>query len=150
MRYLVIFLVLTTTFLPDLAFGQEYERYRLPLGRRCSLASETYQCFNLDEYRELLLMDEDLRNLDRLHAADIQRLVLLTNASEELTASLESANSTIELLESERLRLTAMWEEENRLRHEAENRPDWNWIPWTLAGGLAIAVVVLSLILGIP
>lgn len=149
MRYLAIFLVIAT-LLPDLAFGQEYERYRLPLGRRCSLAAETYQCFNLDEYRELLLMDDDLRNLDRLHAADIQRLTLLTHASEELTASLEAANSSIELLESERLRLSAMWEEENRLRHEAENRPDWNWIPWTLAGGLAIAVVVLGLILGLP
>lgn len=147
MRYLII--VALVILLPSVAVGQEYERYRLPLGRRCSVATDTFQCFNLDEYRELLLMDEDLRYLNGLHSADIERIVVLTHASDELTASLEAANSSLSLLEAERLRLNALWEEENRLRHEAENRPDWNWIPWTLAGGFAIATAVLAIIVGV-
>lgn len=149
MRQAAVIFALLIALTPSLVLGQEYERYRLPLGRRCVVLSQTYQCFNLEEYRELLLMDEDLRYLNRLHTADVARISSLTHAADELTLSLESANSSISLLEAERLRLNSMWEEENRLRHEAENRPDWNWIPWTLAGGFAIATVILSVIVGV-
>lgn len=148
MRLAHILLVLLL-LLPSGAAAQQYERFRLPEGRRCAVATETYQCFNLGEYVELLHMDEDLRHLTQLHVSDLERIEALTAAATELQAAIDSADSQILTLSQERTRLTQLWEEENRLRHEAENRPEWDWIPWTLAGGLAVSTIILALIVGI-
>lgn len=149
MRYLAVLVAFLCVFTPAVAAGQEYTRFRLPEGRRCTVAGATYQCFDLGEYTELLHIDEDLRHLTELHTADLARIEALTHASDELRLSLDATRSSVETLEAERLRLTNMWEEENRLRHEAENRPDWSWIPWTLAGGFAIATLVLGIVVGV-
>lgn len=148
MRSLVVLFLFLAMLIPSVAQGQ-YVRFRLPDGHRCAVAAQTYQCFDLGEYTELLHMDEDLRHLTELHAADLARIESLTHASDELRLSLDATRANVETLEAERLRLTTMWEEENRLRHEAENRPDWNWIPWTIAGGFAIATLILGIIVGV-
>ena len=148
MRSLIVLLLFLLVFTPALAQGQ-YVRFRLPDGHRCSVAAQTYQCFDLGEYTELLHMDEDLRYFTEVHEADLARIEALTHASDELRLSLDSTRANIETLEAERLRLTNMWEEENRLRHEAENRPDWDWVPWTIAGGFAIATLVLGIVVGV-
>lgn len=149
MRILAVLIALLMLAMPALAHGQEYVRFRLPAGHRCTVAAETYQCFNLGEYTELLHIDEDLRHLTELHALDLARIEALTQASDELRLSLTSVRANVETLEADRIRLTRMWEEENRLRHEAENRPEWDWVPWTIAGGFAIATLVLGIIVGV-
>lgn len=149
MRWFATALLLVLMFLPSMAASQEYVRYRLPAGHRCTVAAETYQCFNLGEYVELLHLDDDLRHLTEVHVADVARVEALTTASTELQLALDTANSSLTVLEAERVRLEALWAEENRLRNEAENRPDWSWIPWTLAGGFAIATLVLGLVVGV-
>lgn len=149
MRLTITTLFLLIALTPSLAFGQEYTRYRLPAGARCDIAGTTYQCFNLGEYVELLHMDDDLRHLTEVHNADVLRAEALVNASTELSLALDIANASIATLEAERTRLDALWLEENRLRHEAENSPDWSWIPWTLAGGFAISTLILGLIIGV-
>jgi hypothetical protein len=65
MRTLLVGLFLF--ILPSFAFAQEsYTVYKLPLGRRVVTAQDTYQCYNLGEYKTLLLLDEDLRAGDEL------------------------------------------------------------------------------------
>lgn len=148
-RIIAAFLVALMLFTPSLALGQEYSRFRLPAGHRCTVAAETYQCFDLGEYTELLHIDEDLRRLTDLHIVDLSRIEALTEAVESRRLALEAADTAINTLSLERARLTVLWEEENRLRHEAENQPDWSWIPWTLAAAFAIVAVVLAVIIGV-
>lgn len=147
LAYVLTFLAINLVCLPTQA--QEYTRYRLPLGRRCTVGTTTYQCFDLPEYRELLLMDSDLHLAVENHVTDVSRIASLTLATDELRLALNDAEAARTLLEAERVRLAAMWEEENRLRHEAENRPTFDWIPWTIAGGLAISTLILAIIVGV-
>ncbi|HEY8542913.1 MAG TPA: hypothetical protein VIL29_11055 [Pseudothermotoga sp.] len=149
MKRCIATLLTVMMLLPNLVVAQDYTRFRLPEGRRCTVAAQTYQCFDLGEYSDLLRMDEDLRYLTQAHAIDLQRIEALTTASEELRLALDSAQNQIEILTDERERLTTMWQEENRLRHEAENQTDWSWIPWTLTGVLAVSTVILAIIVGV-
>lgn len=149
MRHIAILLAFLAVFMPAMASGQEITRFRLPEGRRCTVAAEVYQCYNLGEFRELLHIDADLRHLTEQHTLDLARIEALTQADSELRLSLTTTREMVTTLEAERTRLTEMWEEENRLRHEAENRPDWSWLPWTLAAGFAIATLVLGIVVGV-
>lgn len=137
------------SYTPDFD-ADTYERYRLPEGRRCIVDGVTYQCFALDEYVELLEMDVDLRFYDEAYPQANQRISLLEESEAQLRLALESAESEIQILEEERTRLINNWQEENRLRLEAENRPDLgSWIAWGLAAVEAVAVVILSVVLGV-
>ena len=149
MRTFVSLLVVVLWFMPSLAWGQDYVRYRLPPGRRLTVSGETFQGFNLGEYRELLHMDNDLRELTATHDLDLARISALTVTTAELRSALGVCNAQVHLLDADRSRITALWEEENRLRIAAEEANDWVWVPWTLAGGFAIATVVLGIIVGI-
>lgn len=135
--------------LPSAALGQEYVRFRLPEGRRCTVAAEQYQCFNLGEYTELLHMDEDLRHITDLHANDLARIDSLVHATDALNDAIGAANRSRAILEAENARLSSALQEELRLRQDAEAAPDWAWVPWAIAGGLAISTLVLGLIVGL-
>lgn len=149
MRGFISLLVFLIVCIPATASGQEYTRYRLPEGRRLTVAGQTYQGFDLSEYRELLHMDADLLALTTAHQLDIVRMTELTVASAELQQALNLCNNQVGALAGERDRITALLTEENRRRHEAENAPDLSWIPWAIAGGFAISTVVLAIIVGI-
>lgn len=144
---LVVIMVLSTA---SLAAGQEtITRFRLPPGIRCQQSGQTYQCFNLGEFQALLQIDEDLRFLTETHTADLAQIAALTHADDELHLSLDAATSQITTLTSERARLTQQWQEADQALREAQNRPDWSWIPWSLAAAFAVTTIVLGLILGL-
>lgn len=149
MRVFVSLLIFFTIFASATASAQEYTRFRLPDGRRLTVAGETFQGFNLGEYTELLRMDEALRTLTELHDTDLARIEALTTASAEWRGAFNTCDSALEISQTERARLLRQLEEENRRRHEAENAPNLSWIPWTLAGGFAISTAVLALIVGL-
>lgn len=144
----VLVVVMTLSF-TSVACGQEITRYRLPPGIRCQQAGQTYQCFNLGEYQALLQMDEDLRFLSEMHTADVGQIGALTQASDELQLSLDAATSQIVTLTGERTRLTRQWQEADQALREAQNRPDWSWIPWSLAAAFAVTTLILGLIVGL-
>lgn len=146
----VLLIVVTVLSFGTVAHGQDaITRFRLPAGTRCQSSGQTYQCFNLGEYRDLLQMDEDLRNLTGVHTADLAQIDSLTHASDELQLSLDAATSQISTLTSERARLTQQWQEADQALREEQNRPDWSWIPWSLAAAFAVTTLVLGLIVGL-
>lgn len=149
MRAFVNFLIFLAVLTPSVASGQTYTRYRLPAGVRLSVASRTYQAYTLGEYRELLQIDEDLHNLTELHDADLARITALETASTELRQALTACSDQLPILETERTRLTNLWQEESRRRHELEQASSWQWVPWAIAGGFFISTVVLSVIVGV-
>ncbi len=127
------------------AFDPEtYERYRLPEGRRCEVDGETFQCFNLEEYRELLFMDNDLRYYDEAWPRAQSQIEHLGNVADQLRLALTASEAALAVLSQERDRLLDRWTEENRLRLAAENRPVLGSpLAWALAAGEAIVIVIL-------
>jgi len=140
--------LVVTLFLASSVHAQDYVRFRLPQGTRLTVSGHTYQGFDLGEYRELLLMDEDLRYLTALHATDSTRILELTTASNEFRLALASCESQVITLSAERTRLTDLWREENRLRHVAEEHP-WAWVPWGIAGAFLVSTITLGIVLGL-
>lgn len=149
-KFIAFVLVLTMTFMSCGAAAQDtITRFRLPPGIRCQQSGQTYQCFNLGEYQALLQIDEDLHFLTDAHTADLAQIASLTHADDELHLSLDAASSQIATLTAERTRLTQQWQEADQALREAQNRPDWSWIPWSLAAAFAVTTIVLGLILGL-
>lgn len=135
----------TPSFDPEL-----YTRYRLPEGRRCVVGGETFQCFDLAEYRTLLEMDVDLQFYDEAYPVAQATIATFEGIERDLRVALDATHSEIVTLSSERDRLYDRWVEENRLRLEAENRPMLgSFLGWGLAAAGAVAVFVLSLVIGL-
>lgn len=150
MRALTKFVViLLVCLLPATAAGQQYTRYRLPEGTRLTVRNTTYQGFTLAEYTDLLRIDEDLRYFTARATTLDNQVTELTTASVELRRAVDACDQQKQILFDERLRLGRLLREENRLRHKAENAVSWSWIPWSIAGGLAIATTILSIIVGV-
>ncbi len=104
-------------------FAQPRERFRLPEGTRTPEA----HCYNLTEYRQLLQMDVDLEYYFNLHTNLAEQLSLRTQQVEEFQLQVRTLTTEVQ-------RLRVSWQEENRLRHEAENAPSVSaFVGWTLA-----------------
>lgn len=128
----------------------QYTPYRLPEHVTVQVDGERHEAFNLGGFRDLLSMDEDLRHLE----AEVPRLqAILANCEAQTTALLQVADIRLQdigTLTTERDRLQRMWEEENRLRLEAEHAPDiGSWFGWALAAALGVATVVLVAVLAV-
>lgn len=149
-----ILLALALAFAPVAAYAQppaeqaettHVQRHHLPDGMRWSIHGETHQCFDLDEYRALLQMDQDLHAAELLIPNLESRAASYGRAAQQLQIALDLANEEIEVYEQERERLTTQWTEENRLRLEAENRPILgDWFGWGFAALEAIAIAILA------
>jgi hypothetical protein len=127
---------------------ETYEPYRLPEGRRCTSGGETYQCFNLEEYIQLLQIDADLRFFELSFINAQEQIVRYERIQIQLQLALDAASTQIDTLQVERTRLLGLWQEENRLRLEAENRPLWgSWIAWGLAALEAAVIAGMSIAL---
>jgi hypothetical protein len=125
-----------------------YERYRLPEGRRCVVAGDTFQCFTLAEYVELLEMDVDLRFYAPAYEVSQSLAVSLGSVAVQLNLEIDAATEQIATLSEERSRLLNQWTEENRLRLEAENRPVLgSFVGWGLAAAGAVVIAVLSIVM---
>ena len=81
-----------------------------------------------------------------------QRAVSLSEIVVEQAAQIEAlqeavwrGEAIIETLQVERARLLAGWQEENRLRLEAENRPALgSWAAWAIAAAEAVGLAILA------
>jgi hypothetical protein len=150
MRALInITVVLLICLVPSTLAAQQYTRFRLPEGTRLTVNGTTYQGFTLTEYTELLRIDEDLSYLTQRTENLTNQITALTNSSTHLRLAITLCDDQKQILFNERLRVSILLREENRLRLEAENATSWNWIPWSLAAGLAITTTILGIILGV-
>lgn len=150
MRALInITVVLLICLVPSTLAAQQYTRFRLPEGTRLAVNGTTYQGFTLTEYTELLRIDEDLSYLTQHTENLTNQITALTNSSTHLRLAITLCDDQKQILFNERLRVSRLLREENRLRLEAENATSWNWIPWSLAAGLAITTTILGIILGV-
>lgn len=142
MRLVIVILTLVLMSCAGSASAQDISRYRLPEGRIVDSSGQTYMAFDLGEYAELLRMDVDLRvATETVELAD-RALAEYEETVVELRAAVEAGSTAIDILQDERARLLRMWQEENRLRHEAENSVDLGEVvAWGIAAIVGIVAV---------
>ncbi len=121
-----------------------------PPGTRLTLRQGTLQGFNLAEFKMLLRIHADYRALwtqvPLLRKSTKQYQALAGNLSKQLKLQGEESN----LLRAERTRLAKKWQEENRLRHLAENKPSiMTWLGWGSAAVMGIVATVLAIVLAV-
>ena len=148
-RFVSILMCWLLVLQTNVVFSQTYERYRLPAGSRLTVGTQTYQGFNLGEYQELLRMDADLRHLTALTGLLTSQNQALQQTITALRGTAELDATSIQLLTTDRDRLREQWQRERDLRLELENRPDWSWLGWVVAGAFAVATIVLAFVVGV-
>jgi len=119
---------------------------KLPTGIPCVVEGTRYQCFNLDEMKELLMLENELRYFETNYIQMFKKVSLLEDENRFLKGQVFSLEEDNTLLKLDRERISLKWEEENKLRLELENKPNFgNPIAWGIAG--AEAGVIIALIL---
>ena len=125
-----------------------YEVYRLPKGALLPYENQKYMCYDLEQFKMLLHMDNDFRSAVESLSVTKSKVYDLSNANLAFKKALSISDQQIELMRAENKRLSILWTEENRLRHIAENKPSFGgWVPWSLTG--VLGVLSVGLIVGI-
>lgn len=124
------------------------EESKIPLGKPCQVDGERFQCFTLDEMKELLMLEQELRYFETSYIDMFKKVDLLEQQVQLQEVQIFELEEQKLILKGERDRLYSKWENENRLRLEAENKPKFgNPIAWGLAGTFLLSTIGLSLAL---
>lgn len=122
------------------------EMSKLPSGMPCEVEGTRYQCFTLDEMKELLMLENELRYFETNYINMFKKVSLLEDENRLLKGQVFSTEEQNAILQSENERIYLKWEEENKLRLKEEHKPNFgNPIAWGIAG--AEAGVIIALIL---
>jgi hypothetical protein len=127
------------------------EMTKLPSGIPCEVDGTRYQCFTLDEMKELLMLENELRYFETNYIQMFKKVSLLEGENRLLKGQVFSLGEDNDLLKLDRERIFLKWEEENKLRLEAENKPNFgNPIAWGIVGVEASVIIglILAMVLG--
>lgn len=108
-----------------------------PTGKPCinQEDGQRYQCFTLEEMKELKKWEAELAFFETGYYQLSEKVPLL--------------EQKISILEDEKERIYLKWENENKLRLEAENKPKiGSALAWTLVGVLTLGLVGLGVAYG--
>jgi hypothetical protein len=123
------------------------ETTKLPPGMPCEVDGTRYQCFTLDEMKELLMLENELRYFETNYINMFKKVSLLEDENRLLKGQNFSLEEQVSVLTLDRERIYLKWEEENKLRLKEENKSNFgNPIAWGIVG--AEAAVIIGLILG--
>lgn len=112
----------------------------LPPGKRLNIGGETYQCYNFDEQKKIFGLEFDLGFCNRSKQLLEEKLKIQINTIDDLTKTVESQRHDINILTSRSNRLQEMWEQENKKRLEAENKPNYGGLSWLVIAGIGAMV----------
>lgn len=117
----------------------------LPPGKPIQSGSEALKGYTLEEFKILLRIHANYRNW----GLQVPLLEKKSKDSESLAnvraKQLEIQDLEIDLLKRERTRLFEKWKQDNKLRHECENKPAFgNWIAWTAAAVMTAVAITLG------
>jgi hypothetical protein len=135
---------LTVTCLTQTALAQPKH---LPDGERINPGAGDpleKQCYSSSAFIQLLELDNNhsacLKSNARLKEAEGYYKEIQLN----LKKVIEAKDDNILILKKDNDRIHKMWKDENRKRHEAENKPNiGSWLGWSIAGVSTVAVAVL-------
>ena len=149
MSYLNVLLSILIVFLPASSLARPL--YRLPVGTRIQTPKEELQGYTLEEMKMLLKMDVDLEFYETVQLPKIkEQLEATKKIIEAKDVIIGSKDGQLKTANQDRERLTNKWSEENKLRHECENKPKFgSWVAWGLAallGGTALALGIVLVV----
>jgi hypothetical protein len=141
--------ILLSFFICSVGFADPITLYRLPKGKRVQAQGETYQGYTLEEMKQLLLIDSDLRALEE----EVPKLKDIERDKQKIIESKDkiilSKDIQIDLLSKDRDRITDKWKADNKLKHECEQKPKFgSWIAWGTAGILAAVALGFGIAYG--
>ena len=149
MKTLLLLLILGTSHShshpKDELEPDKIELRKMPKGTSLTVQGTNYRGFTFDEYKELAHIYTDYMQWG-------QKIPLLQNQIDQATLLSENQTRQIvfmakdhKLLMDENTKLFEQWKQENRLRHEAENRPWYgNWVAWGVAAAVTVAAATLT------
>lgn len=147
-KWYFIAIVISVVLYPSLSYSKEL--YRLPQGIRLDTERGMFQAYTLEEFKILLKMDVDLEYFEKDNVLYKKMFDEATRITEDQVKIVTSQDKQINILKNENSRLIEKWKEDNRLRHECENRPMFgNWIAWTLAGVAAVVALSFGIVLAV-
>lgn len=121
---------------------------RFPEYRYITEGEEIYGAFDLGGFKELLRIDADLMLAEAELENTKERLEHLSEALRHYREVVEISNSSLTSLQDYTQTLFAKWEEENKKRHLAENKPNTlALVSWPIAVALAIVVAVETVVI---
>lgn len=129
-----------------LTIASSAQAQSFPTGSPCLQAGVRHQCYDLENYRLLLQFNEELTLSRQRVSLLTERLEIAQRVSTSLQRAVDAQETQISTLSQERDRLFERWQEENRLRHEAENMPDFmSWLGWGIAAAAVAALLGMIL-----
>ena len=144
MRLLTSLLILLLTLGPAWATPPR----TLPVGSSVKVGGRDLRAYTLEEFKIILHIYADYQAWHREVPLLQEQVSKLEELTQNQNQQLQLADKNIKILEGERDRLTKKWAEENKLRHECENKPAFGtWIAWGSAGALGLVATVLAVIL---
>lgn len=142
LRLLFLLLISTSSY----SYAQVDIHY-LPQGTRCTVGGVTYQCFSLEEYKELLRIDVRLFTANTELTLLQQEIASYARQVTLLEQTLLIRDRQLERSHTELDRLLTMWEEENKLRLEAENRTSLgSFVAWGLSALEAVVIFTMAVL----
>lgn len=127
------------------------EGSRIPAGIPCEVEGTRYQCFTLDEMKDLLMLENELRYFETNYINMFKKVSLLEDENRLLKSQLFSVEEQLSVMTLDRERIFLKWEEENKLRLQLENKPKFgNPIAWGIVGVEAAVIIglILAMVLG--
>jgi hypothetical protein len=121
-----------------------YEVYKLPEPTWLPPPTEDMACYNLDQFKALLVMDSELKLYESAVPRLYEEIGDLKLAAEARKAYQDAADQQVAWLRAETVRMNAKWQAENKARHKAENKSVFgSWVPWVISGTLTALSVGL-------
>lgn len=116
---------------------------QLPEGERINIGTPNEkQCYDLDEYKQILRIAVNHNNCLEANKLKDEKITSLNLQIGLLEDIVETQEDSINVIQADRDRMFLKWKEENKLRHEAENRPQWgSWVAWSVAAVATVAGV---------
>jgi hypothetical protein len=121
---------------------------KFPAGKRLKTSQGTFQGYSLEEMKVLLKIDAEYRLCFEQTPIYDKLVNDYKELNENKAKQLILLKSQIQILNQDRDRITKKWTEENRLRHECENKPSfWSWVSWGVAAAATATAAILAGIL---
>lgn len=144
-KTLALFLAAAILWVPTHALADEFVLHFIPEGTRIELSGETYQAFNLEEYKLLITLDLRMYSDEKVMAELERRIGLEEQRNEKLQAVIDNLTTSNFQFSAELQRSYDKSDEWMARAEKAEMPKVWPWIVLAVGAGLGLLGVGLTL-----
>ncbi len=106
---------------------------------------EIHFCFTEEGTKDLVNITNERDHCHEIEATLEEKLTLQLQKIAAMEEVVKIRTESVGVLKTENERLFQKWEKENKLRHEAEQKPQFgSWVAWGTAGFFVVTTAVLT------